>query len=282
MTTIFRALTAHDIERCHAMTQQLKWPHRREDWQQAITFGEGVVIEEQGELLGSAMLWRWGERAATIGLVMVDGQQQGRGLGKQLMLTLLEKVPDYNVRLHATEMGKGLYEKLGFVATGQILQYQTRSLDATPPVSLPAGLQLRRAQAQDAPVLTALDQQAHGMLRSQLIAHLIHQHQTVLLEDAQGEIHGFASLRRFGHGWAIGPVIATTFAVAQALIASLMQGLRGEFVRIDTDAALPLAGWLATLGLAQVDNPTTMVRGTPWTPPAGGMQAFGLMTQAMA
>lgn len=282
MTTIFRALTAHDIERCHAMTQRLKWPHRREDWQQAIMLGEGVVIEEQGELLGSAMLWRWGERAATIGLVMVDGQQQGRGLGKQLMLTLLEKVPDYNVRLHATEMGKGLYEKLGFVVTGQILQYQTRSLDATPTVSLPAGLQLRRAQAQDAPALTALDQQAHGMLRPQLIAHLIHQHQTVLLEDAQGEIHGFASLRRFGHGWAIGPVITTAFAVAQALIASLMQGLRGEFVRIDTDAALPLAGWLATLGLAQVDNPTTMVRGTPWTPPAGGMQAFGLMTQAMA
>ena len=61
-----------------------------------------------------------------------------------------------------------------------------------------------------------------------------------------------------------------------------MQGLRGEFVRIDTDGALPLAPWLATLGLAQVDNPTTMVRGTPWTPPAGGMQAFGLMTQAMA
>ncbi|HCW99935.1 MAG TPA: histone acetyltransferase [Pantoea sp.] len=282
MTTIFRALTAHDIERCHAMTQRLKWPHRREDWQQAIMLGEGVVIEEQGELLGSAMLWRWGERAATIGLVMVDGQQQGRGLGKQLMLTLLEKVPDYNVRLHATEMGKGLYEKLGFVVTGQILQYQTRSLDATPTVSLPAGLQLRRAQAQDAPALTALDQQAHGMLRPQLIVHLIHQHQTVLLEDAQGEIHGFASLRRFGHGWAIGPVIATTFAVAQALIASLMQGLRGEFVRIDTDAALPLAGWLVTLGLAQVDNPTTMVRGTPWMPPAGGMQAFGLMTQAMA
>lgn len=282
MTTIFRALTAHDIERCHAMTQRLKWPHRREDWQQAIMLGEGVVIEEQGELLGSAMLWRWGERAATIGLVMVDSQQQGRGLGKQLMLTLLEKVPDYNVRLHATEMGKGLYEKLGFVVTGQILQYQTRSLDATPTVSLPAGLQLRRAQAQDAPALTALDQQAHGMLRSQLIVHLIHQHQTVLLEDVQGEIHGFASLRRFGHGWAIGPVIATTFAVAQALIASLMQGLRGEFVRIDTDAALPLASWLATLGLAQVDNPTTMVRGTPWTPTAGDMQAFGLMTQAMA
>ncbi|MDU5780199.1 MAG: GNAT family N-acetyltransferase [Pantoea sp.] len=282
MTTTFRAMNAHDIEFCYAMTQQLKWPHRREDWQQAMALGEGVVIEEQGRLLGSAILWRWGERAATIGLVIVDGQQQGRGLGKQLMLTLLEKVPDYNVRLHATEMGKGLYEKLGFVTTGQILQHQTRALEAVPPVALPTGLTLRRAQAQDAPLLTALDQQAHGMLRPQLIDHLINQHQTVLLADAQGDIRGFASLRRFGHGWAIGPVIAQDFPTAQALVASLMQGLRGEFVRIDTDAALPLAPWLATLGLAQVDNPTTMVRGTPWTPPAGGMQAFGLMTQAMA
>ncbi|WP_033791445.1 GNAT family N-acetyltransferase [Pantoea septica] len=282
MTTTFRAMNARDIEPCYAMTQQLKWPHRREDWQQAMALGEGVVIEEQGRLLGSAILWRWGERAATIGLVIVDGQQQGRGLGKQLMLTLLEKVPDYNVRLHATEMGKGLYEKLGFVTTGQILQHQTRALEAVPPVALPTGLTLRRAQAQDAPLLTALDQQAHGMLRPQLIDHLINQHQTVLLADAQDDIRGFASLRRFGHGWAIGPVIAQDFPTAQALVASLMQGLRGEFVRIDTDAALPLAPWLATLGLAQVDNPTTMVRGTPWTPPAGGMQAFGLMTQAMA
>ena len=40
MTTTFRAMNAHDIESCYAMTQQLKWPHRREDWQQALAFGE--------------------------------------------------------------------------------------------------------------------------------------------------------------------------------------------------------------------------------------------------
>ena len=39
---------------------------------------------------------------------------------------------------------------------------------------------------------------------------------------------------------------------------------------------------LETLGLAQVDAPTTMIRGTPWSPQQGEMQAFGLMTQAMA
>jgi len=30
-----------------------------------------------------------------------------------------------------------------------------------------------------------------------------------------------------------------------------------------------------------VDAPTIMVRGTPWAPQPGAMQAYGLMTQAM-
>ncbi|PEI05536.1 histone acetyltransferase [Pantoea agglomerans] len=280
MSLTIRAMTPDDIETCFTLTQLLKWPHRREDWQLAQQLGEGTVIEEQGKLIGSAVLWRWGDHAATVGLVIIDNQQQGRGLGKQLMLAQLEKLPDYNVRLHATEMGKGLYEKLGFVSCGEIRQHQTRAVTTLPEVVIPAGLKLRPATTADHGTLMALDQQAHGMHRPALIEHLLRDCQTVLLQDAHQQIQGFACLRRFGHGWAIGPVIAADFPMAQALVASLMQSLQGEFLRIDTDAALPMAAWLESLGIPQVDAPTTMVRGMPWTPQ--GMQAFGLMTQAMA
>jgi len=280
MSLIIRAMTPDDIEQCYALTQALKWPHRREDWQLALQLGEGTVIEEQGRLIGSAVLWRWGERAATLGMIIVDNQQQGRGLGKQLMLAQLEKLPDCNVRLHATEMGKGLYEKLGFVSCGEIRQHQTRAVTTLPDMVIPAGMQLRPATQADHATLVTRDQQANGMHRPALIAHLLRDCQTVLLEDAAQQIQGFASLRRFGHGWAIGPVIAADFPTAQALVASLMQSLQGEFLRIDTDATLPMAAWLESLGIPQVDAPPTMVRGTPWTPQ--GMQAFGLMTQAMA
>ena len=280
MSLTIRAMTPDDIETCFTLTQVLKWPHRREDWQLALQLGEGTVIEEQGKLIGSAVLWRWGDHAATVGLVIIDNQQQGRGLGKQLMLAQLEKVPNVNVRLHATEMGKGLYEKLGFVSCGEIRQHQTRAVTTLPEVVIPAGLKLRPATAGDHDTLVTRDQQAHGMHRPALIEHLLRDCQTVILEDAQQQIQGFASLRRFGHGWAIGPVIAADFPMAQALVASLMQSLQGEFLRIDTDAALPMAAWLESLDIPQVDAPTTMVRGTPWTPQS--MQAFGLMTQAMA
>lgn len=280
MSLTIRAMTPDDIETCFTLTQLLKWPHRREDWQLALQLGEGTVIEEQGKLIGSAVLWRWGDHAATVGLVIIDNQQQGRGLGKQLMLAQLEKVPDVNVRLHATEMGKGLYEKLEFVSCGEIHQHQTCAVTTLPEVVIPEGLKLRPATADDHGTLVTLDQQAHGMHRPALIEHLLRDCQTVLLQDTQQQIQGFASLRRFGHGWAIGPVIAADFPMAQALVASLMQSLQGEFLRIDTDAELPMAAWLESLGIPQVDAPTTMVRGTPWTPQ--GMQAFGLMTQAMA
>ncbi|MDE1186023.1 MAG: GNAT family N-acetyltransferase [Pantoea sp.] len=282
MSITLRAMTADDIEQGFAMTQHLKWPHRREDWLQAQQLGEGVVAEEDGAYLGSAIGWRWGEQSATIGLVIVNDQFQGRGVGKQLMLALLEKFPGCNVRLHATEMGKGLYAKLGFNVTGHIQQHQTRALAAVPQVAIPTGMTLRNANPADADLLTELDHQAHGMWRPRLLNQLITNSQTVMLQDAQQRIHGFASLRRFGHGWAIGPVIAQSLPVAQALVAALMQGLGGEFVRIDTDGAQPLAAWLVTLGLDQVDAPTTMIRGTPWSPQVGEMQAFGLMTQAMA
>lgn len=280
MSLTIRAMTPDDIEPCLTLTQVLKWPHRREEWQLALLLGEGTVIEEQGKLIGSAVRWRWGDSAATVGLVIIDNHQQGRGLGKQLMLAQLEKLPDVNVRLHATEMGKGLYEKLGFVSCGEIRQHQTREVTTLPEIVIPAGLHQRPATRIDHATMVMLDQQAHGMHRPALIDHLLRDCQTVLLQDGAQQTQGFASLRRFGHGWAIGPVIAANFPAAQALVASLMQSLQGEFLRIDTDAALPMAAWLESLGIPQVDAPTTMVRGTPWTPQ--GMQAFGLMTQAMA
>ncbi|MCW0310881.1 hypothetical protein NB694_000681 [Pantoea ananatis] len=280
MTFHIRTMTTDDIPQVYAMSQALNWPHRREDWAIGIQLGEGVVIEEQGEVIGSAILWRWGDEAATIGLVIVANQHQGRGLGKQLMLALLEKVPGYNVRLHATEMGKGLYEKLGFVTCGKIMQYQTPSLNSVPTVQIPTGLTLSTATQDDQDRLVQMDQAAHGLYRPELIAHLIDDNQTVMLQDDAQQARGFASLRRFGRGWVIGPIIADSFPVAQALTAALMQGLKGEYLRMDTDAALPMAVWFESLGLSNVDSPVTMVRGDVWMPQ--GMQAFGLMTQAMA
>ncbi|AIR68461.1 GNAT family N-acetyltransferase [Dickeya fangzhongdai] len=282
MTITLRAVTAADADYGWSLTQQMNWPHRLEDWRDALQLGEGLVAEDQGQPVGTALCWRWGDRWATIGLVVVDGQQQGRGIGRMLMEGLLAGLDGYQVRLHATAAGQGLYTRLGFAPVGEIHQYQCPRLPAFAAPALLDGQRLRAAALDDAPYLTALDQQAHGLARPALIAWLLRQSAQSRVLEQHGRTAGFAALRRFGRGYAIGPVIADSADNARLLIGALMAEVNGEFVRIDSDAALGLGSWLVDCGLQQVDAPVTMIRGAPWQPEADGMRAWALMTQAMA
>lgn len=282
MTLELKAMNETHLDAAFALTQRLKWPHRRADWQQALLLGDGLVAEENGALVGTILFWRWGKEYATLGLVIVDDAQQGRGIGKQLMQAALAKLEGSNVRLHATAVGQPLYEKLGFVATGHVEQHQCRELAAVP--AIPCGPQqsIRSAGVQDAAVLTALDRQAHGQHRPLLITHLLDSAERFVVLEENGTAAGFAILRRFGHGYAIGPVVARNLANARLLVSELLSGMSEQFVRIDTDRSAGLGPWLNELGLVEVDAPTTMVKGQPWQPESSGMQAFGLMSQAMA
>ncbi|WP_240116311.1 GNAT family N-acetyltransferase [Erwinia endophytica] len=263
-----------------SLTQHLQWPHRRADWQQALSLGEGLVAELDGHPVGTTLYWRWGEAYASVGLVIVADEAQGKGVGRQLMQAALTKLAGCNVRLHATEMGKGLYEKLGFVAIGQIEQHQSRALTPVAAIAPSTGETLRPACRADRDTLIALDRQAHGQYRPALIDNLFDSAERFLLLEKQGQITGFACQRRFGHGWVIGPIIAAELSQAKVLASALLCGLSGQFVRIDSDSHTGLGDWLNTLGMHEVDAPTTMMRGVPWQP--DGMLAFGLMTQAMA
>lgn len=280
MTIQITAMQEKHLEQAFALTQQLKWPHRLADWQQALQLGEGVVAEQQGELLGTAVFWRWGHDYASLGLVIVADQAQGKGIGKQLMQTMLQKLEGFNVRLHATEMGKPLYEKLGFVPTGFIEQHQCRELGEVIPLPPEQGQLLRPASKADVDLMTELDQQAHGQYRPALIASLVESAERTLLLEEQGAVAGFACLRRFGHGYAVGPIICRDLPRAKVLVTALLAGLQGQFVRIDTDSDCGLGDWLNTVGLPQVDAPVTMYKGKPWQP--AGIKTFGLMSQAMA
>lgn len=282
MTLELKAMNETHLDAAFALTQRLKWPHRRADWQQALLLGDGLVAEEDGALVGTILFWRWGKEYATLGLVIVDDAQQGRGIGKQLMQAALAKLEGSNVRLHATAAGQPLYEKLGFVATGHVEQHQCRELAAVPAIPCGPQQRIRSAGVQDAAMLTALDRQAHGQHRPLLITHLLDSAERFVVLEENGTAAGFASLRRFGHGYAIGPVVASNLANARLLVSELLSGMSGQFVRIDTDRSAGLGPWLNELGLVEVDAPTTMVKGQPWQLESGGMQVFGLMSQAMA
>ena len=102
---------------------------------------------------------------------------------------------------------------------------------------------------------------------------------TVVLDD-DGHARGFAMLRRFGRGHAIGPVVAPDAEGAQALIAHLVGLNAGRFTRIDIDFDSGLTEWVESLGLLRVDAATTMVRGAPLAPDADA-RLYAIVTQAL-
>ncbi|WP_312047260.1 GNAT family N-acetyltransferase [Erwinia sp.] len=267
------------LDAAYGLTQRLQWPHRREDWQQALALGQGVVALENDKPVGTTLYWCWGDYA-TIGLVIVAERAQGKGIGKQLMQAAMAALEGRQLRLHATEMGRGLYEKLGFVATGTIAQYQCRHLAAGERVSPRTAQTLRPARREELTQLCELESRAHGLYRPALLAALFDRAERFLVLEEQGQPAGFACLRRFGHGFTIGPIICSDVSQAKILVSELLVAREGAFVRIDTDSTCGLGNWLATLGMVQVDEPVIMHKGSAWQPQ--DMQTFGLMSQAMA
>lgn len=275
-----RAMTAADLAAAHALTAEMRWPHRPADWEQVFRHGEGLVAERDGQVVGTGLRWRWGPRHATIGLVVVAPACQGRRIGHRLMTALLDGLEHHTVLLHATADGRGLYERLGFVRIGEVRQHQGIALPS-PLIALDADWRLRPATETDLPALRRLDADARGMPRHALIDELFRDAEATVVLDHDAHACGFAMLRRFGRGHSIGPVVAPDAEGAKALIAHLTGLNAGRFTRIDIDFDSGLAEWLETLGLLRVDAPTTMLRGAPLAKREGGPRLYAIVMQAL-
>jgi hypothetical protein len=74
-------LASTQVDAAWALTRELSWPHRREDWELMLALGAGIGAVSDGRLVGTTLWWPYGPSAATLGLVIVDAPWRGRGLG---------------------------------------------------------------------------------------------------------------------------------------------------------------------------------------------------------
>lgn len=273
-----RPLVPADIPAAHGLSQAVGWLHRAEDWDFALGLGHSVAAVADGELLGTALWWPYGEGYATLGLIIVSPQHQGAGIGKMLMQALLDQAGTRTLMLNATPQGVPLYEKNGFRPSGEIHQHQG-VLPASPPPALAAHERIRFAAMSDLPVVAGLDADATGLQRRPVLERLLQVGEAVLLER-NGEPAGFAVLRPFGRGLTIGPVVAVDEDAARLLISHWLHEQRGQFVRIDITGSSGLGDWLGERGLPRVDVVSSMTRGVPPTP-MGPVRLFALVNQAL-
>ncbi|WP_434730201.1 GNAT family N-acetyltransferase [Rhizobium binae] len=275
-----------DIDKLHALSMSVAWPHRREDWQFLREFGQGIAaVDEIGRILGSAMWFPYDGRFATIGMVVTSPRLQANGAGQWLMGHALDQVAGRNLGLNATRAARRLYLSLGFVQEAPVFQCQGEAI-LPPDVELPPGAEVRGAEADDLEAIATLDRLAFGADRRLLLSRLLANSKGVVLIRA-GRIEAFSLCRRFGRGHVIGPVVAGNDADAIAVVHPHAIEHAGAFLRLDTrEKGGTFADFLSRCGLPIFDIVTTMSLGYPWLPVPGRRgthepKTYALVSQAL-
>jgi predicted N-acetyltransferase YhbS len=281
-----RRMQESDLRSALRLTQAQRWSHQFSDWQLHFELGAGwVACDGAGTVVGTILWWAYGASLGSVGLVVVDSHQQGRGIGRLLMDAVIEVAGARDLQLVATTAGIKLYQQCGFRAIRAIAQHQGIAR-APADIAPPAGIALRAATAADLAEVCNLDARAAGADRSALL-HAVFGIGSGVVAERDARICGFALQRPAGTGITIGPVIAADQQLATALISHQLRSCRAV-ARVDAPAsAALLTEWLGSSGLPCVDRVTQMTRTaepprTTDTAPdaAPPVQIFGLASQA--
>jgi GNAT superfamily N-acetyltransferase len=251
-------LTSADLPGCLALARDRRWLPEERKWRLlfdlAVVYG---VRDPAGELAGVTVLTRYGDEFAVIGMTLVATRYGGRGLGRALMTSALAAAGDAIVFLHATPIGRPLYEKLGFVPAGASHTHLGGFRPAVP--AAPRGS--RPAGPGDLMAIRRLDAQAHGTDRAQLVRRLPGFTDQLRVTERLGAITGYAGAYQAVGYACIGPVIAETADEAETLIADVAGAVAGP-VRIDLGDRHPqLREWAVRRGLAVGESAALMVLG---------------------
>ena len=132
-----RAMTVADLPAAHAMSVEMRWPHRALDWELALRHAEGLVAERDGQVVGSAGMHAAGpalrrRHVVMIGLSVVSGAQR-QGVGTALMQALCDYADRWmgvlriELTVYVDNAGAiALYRKFGFETEGRHRGYALR------------------------------------------------------------------------------------------------------------------------------------------------------------
>lgn len=100
-----RRMTEGDVPQAAALSRAFGWSHRVEDWLSFLGIGEGLVVEADGQLVGTVMACRHGANLATLGMMVVAESVQGMGVGRLLTEAMIMSLNGASIVLQATENG---------------------------------------------------------------------------------------------------------------------------------------------------------------------------------
>jgi GNAT superfamily N-acetyltransferase len=244
--------------------------------------GEVFVAAVDGGLLGASACAQFGA-TGWVGGVAVVPEARGAGLGRALTEIAVARLRDRGVRtvqLFATDMGRPIYERLGFISEGSWITVRgpwrsLRSGRPGDPAALAPGMaprpgryppRVRAAGGEDLVPALAVDRAATGEDRTALLSSLWPGN--ALVAEAVGEIRGYHLPSPWRSG---GAVVAADLEAGLALLEASGRRLNGRDVALTLpEANLPAVRAVEANGQRERSRSTRMRLGppVPWRPRA--------------
>ncbi len=229
---IFRPLTPALIPSALRLSTLAGWNQTAVDWLRLTELRPGGVWvwTDAGEVRASYSVVGYGNRLAWIGMVLVDPEYRGRGLGTKVFSAALEEACSAGftvLGLDASEFGEPFYRKHRFEVICPITRWeghphvQHEDVDPQPlTVGLHAGI-------------LAMDRECTGEDRSELLGNFaLAGCRTVSIQSA-GETVAYAVARPGRLALHIGPVLATSMEHFTRLMEAIARAEAGKHVVCD-------------------------------------------------
>lgn len=233
-----RVMTRSDVPAGMRLKEIAGWNQSAEDWMRFLDASEGgcFVAEVGGKVRGTGTTIVYEKRFAWVGMVLVDPEYRGKGLGTKLLETAIAYLQDARIpciKLDATPQGKPIYEKLGFQFEYEIERWiLKRTVEAVAQAgkNVPPNI----VSGQDLEAILAEDREVFGADRSQLLKSLRQsapEFTGAVWEDAM--LRGSAFGRRGSFADHLGPWMAKDKTAATQLLNSFIAHSRREVLLVD-------------------------------------------------
>ena len=240
----FRTLKTEDIPFAMKLKRQAGWNQLEEDWEFLISEGgnANLLAAYNGEKAGTATTINYQKRFSWIGMVLVDPDYRGNGIGRALLTKSIEYAATMGtVRLDATPQGKNLYDTMGFKTECELARFERSEIaDKIPEPNSDCRLMTNN----DLNSLLEKDAQIFGANRKPVLNYFYKNspgYAFVSLND-EGGISGYCFGRSGSEFEQIGPIVAETVESAGDVLVSAMENCKDK--KIITDAFTKNQKWI--------------------------------------
>ena len=227
-----RVMTQADIPAGMRLKDIAGWNQTPADWERFLSASpQGCfVMEADKHVVGTAATIAYEGRFAWIGMVLVDPEFRGRGIGTRLLEKTIEHLDASGIpgmKLDATPQGKPIYQKLGFVSEYEIERWMLKR---------PGG-QKNAPSTTPLPALDdvlALDREVFGADRSGLLRSVAADAPEFALAVRQrDQVTGYVFGRKGSRADHLGPWMARDESTARALLEEFLRQSSRETVFVD-------------------------------------------------